>query len=84
MVSTPGTLHSARAVAPIIGHSRRRVATHLPFRVTGKWTALILNANSQKAPDLRAQRESSFINRHQSISILQVRRNTIIIISYFL
>lgn len=71
-VSTSGTVHSARAVAPIIGHSWRRVATHLRFRVTGRWTALILNANSQNAPDLHVQRESSVINHHLGFHAIKV------------
>jgi hypothetical protein len=66
-VSLSGTVHSARVVDPIISHSGRRVSTHLRFRVTGEVTALILNANSQTAPDLHDQRETNIIN-HTMVS----------------
>jgi hypothetical protein len=71
-VSTSGTVHSARAVASVIRHSRRRVCAHLRFRVTGRWTALILNANSQNAPDLHVQRESNAINHHVGFHAMKV------------
>jgi len=57
-----GTVHSARVVDPIISHSGRLSSRTCGFRVTGGLTALILNANSQTAPDLHDQRETNIIN----------------------
>ena len=70
--SVSGAVHSARVVDPIISHSGLRGSTHLRFRVTGGLTVLILNANSQTAPDLHDQRETNIINHTMELTAIKL------------